>query len=298
MVVSIEALDCFDHLIWLRSGAGAADRLGLTQPTVSRSVRTVERLFEISAKKVGGEWTISGDLSLLNLQRLVHQEYRWSHGKTLRLEAQYYSGPLFCDHLRHGWQAGNFDFLEVHTPLEHLRTGVIDAWIGCHPDVPAADSADFACFELTRMPTHLVVAKGHPLVDLGNALTLDQVRQYPSLALPDNAFPKVQDILQKLGLWNRPVDLKRYKTDQWEGRVDQLTIGYATCFTIGLFDQPQVILPLDIPLEVGDTLIVRRHYAEHPRLLALLSDLRSKASELATRFDEVRLPRPSAAQAG
>lgn len=290
MVVSIEWLDCLDYLIWLRSGAAAAQRLGVTQSTVSRNVQVVSKFFEVSAQKIDGEWRIVGDPSLLNLERQVHQEYRWSHDLPLRIEAQYYSGPLFCEGLPRGWQVGNFDFLEVHTPLQHLRTGVIDAWIGCYPDVPGADDPDLACFDLTRVPTHLVVAANHPLVALEDSVGLDQVRQYPSLALPDGAFPKVQQVLQGLGLWNLPMGLKRYDPEKWEGKIEHLTVGYATCFSIGLFEIPQVILPCPIPLEVGDTLIVRRRYAEHPRLLALLNDLKATAVALSRRFAEVRIP--------
>lgn len=290
MVVTVDQLDCLDHLIWLRSGAAASERLGLAQPTVSRHVRSVERAFEISVTKTDGEWRVLGDQTILNLARHVHQEYRWLRNLPLRIEAQYYSGPLFCDPAPPGWQVGNFDFLEVHTPLDHLRTGVIDAWIGCYPDVPDADDSEFACFDLTRLPTHIVVAQGHPLTALGDSVTLEDVRQYHSLALRDNAFPKVQRILQSVGLWNLPLNLKRYSRNKWEGRVEDLIIGYATCFSMSLYEVPQVILPIAIPLEVGDTLIVRRQYAKNPRLLALLEDLKGKAFDLSQRFPDVRIP--------
>lgn len=290
MVVSIELLDCLDYVIWLRSGAVAAGRLGLTQSTVSRNIQAVAKLFDISVRKSNREWTIYGDPTLLNLERKVHQECRWKQGLPLRIEAQYYSGPLFCEGLPGEWQTGNFDFLEIHTPLQHLRNGVIDAWIGCYPDIPETDDQDLACFDLTRLPTHLVVAADHPLVELGASVTLEQVRRYPSLALPNGAFPRVQKILQELDLWNLPVDLKRYDQTKWEGRVDHLTVGYGTCFSIGLFKIPQVVLPLPIPLEVGDTLIVRRRYADHPRLIELLNHLKGKAFELSEQFAEVRIP--------
>lgn len=262
----------------------------MTQSTVSRHVRSVTKVFGVSVQKSDGEWGISGDPSLLNLLRQVHQEYRWRRDLPLRIEAQYSSGPLFCDALPSGWRVGNFDFLEVHTPLHHLRTGVIDGWIGCYPDVPDADDQELACFDLTRLPTHLVVAADHPLLELGASVTLDHVRQYPSLALPDNAFPKVQQILQDLGLWNLPINVKRYSPEKWEGKIENLAVGYASCFTIGFSPTPLVVLPCPIPLEVGDTLIVRRRYAEHPRLLALLNYLKDKALCLFERFSEVRIP--------
>ena len=163
VVVSIEELACLDTLIWLRSGAVAADRLGVAQSTISRRVNHVARLLNLRFFKPNGEWETLGDQNILNLERLVHQRYRWFHGRVLRIEAQYYSVPLFCDPIPDGWTPGTFDFMEIHTPLRLLRNGVIDAWIGCYPDVPDEDDSELACFHLTRLPSHLVVAVDHPL---------------------------------------------------------------------------------------------------------------------------------------
>ena len=291
MIVSIDALDSLDALIWLRTGEAACRRLGTAQPTISRRVRQVIAAFDLRLHKQGGEWSLLGDQSLLAMERLVHQHYRWRHQQPLRIEAQYFSGPLYCEPPPAGWIVGNFDFLEVHTPLRHLRTGVIDAWIACHPDVPPPDDGQFACFPLTRLPTHLVVAPDHPLLQLGEAIRLDDVRRYPSLALPDNAFPQVQAHLHALGLWNLTASLQRYDKHRWEGRIsDTLVVGYASAFSLRLFDSPQVVLPLSIDLEVGDTLVVRRDFADHPRLQQLLAQLRLSAVELARLHPEVRLP--------
>lgn len=291
MVVSVQDLDCLDLIIWLRTGESAALRLGYTQPSVSRTVNRISDIFGVTLQKNGGEWNLLGDTTLLNLQRRVHQYYRWSKSSPLRLEAQYYSGPLFCDPVPAGWVAGNFDYLEINTPLRHLRDGVIDAWIGCFPDIPEEDDPDFACFHLTRLPTHLVVSERHPLAQVESQLSLEDVRAYPSLALPDGAFPKIQAILQKLGLWNLPVDRFRYSREQWEGRVESdFVIGYASAFSISLFEAPQVILPVPIPMDVGDSLVVKREFAEHPRFIELLQQLQQKAQELQQRFPEVVIP--------
>ena len=290
MVVSIDSLSCLDCLIWLRSGAAAAKRLGLTQPTVSRNVSRVSEVFGVQLVKPNGEWGLRGDTTLLNMERTVHQRYRWFRDLPLRIEAQYYSGPLFCDGLLSGWHPGNFDFLEVHTPLQHLREGVIDAWIGSYPDIPDDDDNDFACFHLTRLPTFLVVAEGHPLLALGNRITLEDVKRYPSLALPDNSFPKVQKILQELGLWSLPLNIQRCNGNWQDKTPEKLAVGYATSLTLDLFKSPQVLLPIQISLEVGDTLIVRREYADHPRLTELLEHLKCKVLELTHKFADVRIP--------
>lgn len=290
MVVSLDELDCFDLLIWLRTGATAASRLITSQSNVSRSVQRVSRLFGVSLFKSHGEWSVQGDQTLLNLERLVHQEYRWRKDRPLRIEAQYYSGPLFFDPAPAGWMAGNFDLLDIHAPLHHLRTGVIDAWIGCFPDVPDDDDPDLITFHLTRFPAHLVVGADHPLLEKGMDLNLEDVRQFSLLALPDGHLPKIQAALEKLGPWDLRMNSCRYSCDRWEGIIDSHpVVGYATALTMPLFKAPPFILPLDISLEVGDSLIVRRDYANHPRLLKLLQHLLSRAEYLAKEYQEVRV---------
>jgi len=290
VIVSVETLSCFDCLIWLRTGENAARRLGVDQATIARTARKVAAAFELTLEKQGGEWRIQGDRNLLDLERRSHQLYRWQMQLPLRLEAQYSSGPLFLEPPPAGWLTGNFDFVEVATPLDHLRSGVIDAWLGCHPDVPDDDDPELACVPLTRLPAHLAVAEGHPLLRLGEAVTLEDVRRYPALALPDGAFPKIQLALQGLGLWNSLSEIRRYDPERWEGKAaDAVTVAYATALTIGRFPVPQVLLPVQIPLEVGDTLVLPRRYRDHPRCQRLLAQLRQRAQSLAARFPDVRL---------
>lgn len=291
MIVSVETLSCLDCLVWLRTGENAARRLGVDQATIARTARRVAATFGLRLEKQNGEWQILGDRSLLDLERVSHQLYRWQMDLPLRVEAQYMSGPLLLEPLPPGCLAGTFDFLEVATPLQHLRCGVIDAWIGCYPDVPENDG-EMACVHLTRLPTQLMVAAGHPLLQLGEAITLEDVRRYPTLALPDGAFPKVQAILQGLGLWSSPVERRRYDTAHWEGRTaDGITVGYATSISrsLELVPTARVILPIAIPLEVGDTLVVPRRFLEHPRCRDLLAHLKRRAQQLAERHPDVRL---------
>lgn len=293
LVVKLDELACLDLLIWLRTGENAALRLHTSQPKVSRCVHKVSKVFEISLSKTNREWDVEGDQTLLNLERRVHQEYRWRMDAPLRIEAQYYSVPLFFDPNPEGWILGNCDYLEIHTPLQHLRNGIIDAWIGCYPDVPEDDDPDLTSFPLTRLPVHLVVGENHPLLELGNQITLEMVKRFPTLAMPEGAYPKVQEVVQGLGLWMLTQDFDRFS--QWQNKAltpSDLVIGYATAFTISFFPNPQYILPIQIPLEVGDSLVVRRDYVNHPRLLSLLESLRNKARLLAQQFPDVSISSP------
>lgn len=290
MVVSLIELACLDAQVWLGTGEKAATRLRLVQSTISRNVRKVIKEFRLESCRHSGRLLIQGDQTLLNQQRDLHQRYRWIHGLPLRLDAQYYSGPLLCNPAPTGWLLGEFDFMDVATPLQLLRDGILDVWIGVYPDTPEPDDPDLACIHLSRMPTHLVVAQGHPLLEQEGPISLDDVKAYPSLALPDGAFPKVQQRLVKLGLWSSPARMKRYRQELWEGRTtDQLTVGYATAFTQHLFALPQIVLPVPLDLVVGDSLIVKRCYLDHPRLQGLLRQLRQRVAALATQLPELTI---------
>ena len=135
-----------------------------------------------------------------------------------------------------------------------------------------------------------MVKADHPLLALGEDISLDDLRPYPSLALPDNAFPKIQRALQQLGLWTQEVHRSRYSLQAWEGQVLHThTVGYATAFSLPLFQGEQVALPLATGLDVGDSLVVKRTYAQHPRLQRLLATLRQTAAHLARQHQDVTL---------
>lgn len=290
MVVTIAQLDCLDLLIWLRLGSEVRKRVGFAPSSISRALQRVSGAFGVSVVKHDGEWYVLGDDKLLNMERMVHQKNRWVADLPLRLESQYFSASLLRDFLPRDWIKGNLDYMEVGAPLQHLRNGVIDAWIGFFPDVPAKNDQDLCCVDLIKLPVHLVVAAKHPLVALGDGVTITDVKCHPSLALPDNAFPYFQARMQELGLWNLPMLLKRHNYDKWERQVTESgIIGYATPSMINLFDSSRILLPIHIPLEVGETLVVRREYATHPRFEGLVSDLKSRAVKLQQRFLDVRL---------
>lgn len=289
-MIGLDELDCLDYLIWLRTGDRVAKRLNLDQASVSRKARRAVAAFGLDVNKSAGEWDVVGDPTLLNLERQVHQDCRWKRDLPLRIDAQYYSGPLLLDQPPQGWLCGAFDFLDVAVPLNLLRHGVVDVWIGGFPDVPDDDDVDFAVVHLDRLPTHLVVSPGHPLTRLGEAVTLEDVRQFPCLALPDGAFPQCQAALEGLGLWNSPTAVRRYSYEAWEGRTaDEVTVGYASAFSIKLFPVQQVILPIEIPLTVGDSVVVPRRFADHPRFLALVAHLRQRLVEMAPSYPELEI---------
>lgn len=279
-----------DALLWLGSGEAASQMVSVSASTISRASRKVATEFGLELVKGQGEYTLFGDIRHLDLERLVHQRLRWDRDGQLRIEAQYYSGPLLTEGIGSHYLLGNFDFLDIRKPIALLKSGVIDAWVAGYPDVPPPDDPFLCSFDLTRLPLRLVVSPAHPLLRLGQSVSLRDVAHYPCIALADGAFPESQKRLEARGLWNTPARIRRYNKDSWLGLTsDQVTVGYASVFSIKLFPEPMVFLPLDLNFEVGETLVVKREFVGHPRLDALLVFLKERATDLARQYEEVSL---------
>jgi hypothetical protein len=176
VVISVECLAALDHLIWLRTGQRAAEALDCVQPTISRNSRKCLEVFELKLQRSRGEWRVLGDSELLNLERQVHQQLRWSRHHTLRLEAQHWSAPILDGFDLPGWRLGNVNQLEHEQPLALLEQGVIDAWL-CSPSHHDADAPDGA-----HQPPVSRAARLHPLGGL-TALSgaADAQRRLPHL---------------------------------------------------------------------------------------------------------------------
>ena len=282
-MVELDWLAALDGLIWLRTGHQVEARLQIGQSSVSRLSRRCADVFGLSLARRGSDWQLKGDTTLLALERRVHQAVRWTRGGSLRLEAQHWSGPLLCSPAPADWIVGCFHFHEYERPLQLLREGVIDAWVASYPDVPAATDPTIACIGLSRMPIWLVVDQFHPLLELGDQVTFADVAAYPCMPLPDGAFPKFQAVLEACGLWNGGTTPKRMRISSQVGQVnmEDLIVSLATPLSLLLSDDCCRVLPLELPIEVGDALLVPRQYEHAPQTLRLLADLRQRLESLA-----------------
>jgi len=57
-------------------------------------------------------------------------------------------------------------------------------------------------------------------------------------------------------------------------------------------------LPLDLPITVGDAVVVKREFATSPHLLSLLAALVSEARDLATGLEAVQVVVPATPEVG
>ena len=279
-MVGVELLEALDGLIWLRTGHQVASRFNLNQSTVSRNSKKCVQEFCLSLVRRHSEWFVDGDPTLLNLERYVHQVSRWRDNKPLRLEAQHWSAPFLCSPTPSGWIAGNLNYLEYERPLKLLKERVIDAWVTSYPDALNDDDPDFTAIRLSRLAMLLVVQEGHPLLELGSEITYEDVARFPFLQLPSGSFPKFQNVLENLGLW--PTESGSADFD-WRGRSDiaDLMVGFSTPLTLPLYGDSYRALPLQVPVEVGDGLVVAREWADSSQTHHLVSFLRSRLETLA-----------------
>ena len=76
----------------------------------------------------------------------------------------------------------------------------------------------------------------------------------------------------------------------WEGQTaDQVTLTYANCLALEVMEGLQV-LPYDLGLMSGESLVVRTDLLPQPKILALLSSLRRRVSIKAKELPEIVLP--------
>jgi len=289
-VVSVDTLACFDLLLWLGTGDQVSERLNFDQSTVCRNFKKCCEVFSLEHSRQVGEYIVSGNFELLNLERKVHQRSRWNNGGQLRIEGMFWSGRTYLSQPIENFIAGNHDFMAVSQPLSLLRNGVIDAWIAPFPDCPDEGDPNLFSIDLTRSPCHLVAAESHPLFSYKRHLSIDDVVEYPSLSLPHGAFPIFEAYAKKIGLWNSPSRILRYKKEKWEGRTEnELTTSFSSVFALDMFAEKQRILPIKLQQKFGDVLVVKREYADHPRLLELKCNLLDRLKPWAKLYPEIRV---------
>lgn len=291
-MVTVDCLAALDHLVWLRTGQRAAEALITTQPTISRNSKKCLSTFALQLRRQGGEWQLSGDCSLLNLERRVHQQLRWQQNGSLRLEAQHWCAPGFASLQAPGWTLGNFNYLEYTRPLELLSQGVIDAWLCSAPDAPT--QPELTGLQLNTMPMQLLVRPDHPLLSQGTTLSWDDLLPYPVQPLPAGAFPVFEAVIAGCGLLPCPEREQAMKAAPWYGQrpLEDLLIVFSSPLTQQIYGETLVPLPLTLPIEVGDVLMVRSDYADHPRTRMLTTQLIEHLSPLAAQQRDVVVHQP------
>ena len=64
-------------------------------------------------------------------------------GDSLKIDGVYGVGAPYLTMLLDSWVSGPSNFLNVAHPLSLLGDSILDAWLGCYPDVPEQDDDEF-----------------------------------------------------------------------------------------------------------------------------------------------------------
>ena len=285
-----EELDALDLLIWLGTGSEVARLCHCNQSTISRRVQQALRPFGLTLIRRQGEWALSQESRLLELEREVHQLHRFLKGSLLRIDASYLAAPLLqgIPRTSQAWMHGRLRNIGSRRPLQLLRQRVLDAWItGMDQELEHLDPETFSRVGLLRTPLRIVAADDHPLHGQGELSSAD-LAPFPRLApLPGN-YPRTERQIRGLGL-KPPLHLSppHHYGPELAGATP-LALHYGT--TISLLHKPSQ-QPLDFGLNIDSqvSLVVLSDLLEQPAVALLLDRLQAHSSLLAARSDAVRL---------
>lgn len=282
-MVTLEQLEALDLLLWLRSGVEAASHAVCDQSSITRRVSGVLRAFGLQLRR-GQEFQLLGDLTLLRLQRLVHQQARFFGHRLLRLEATHYIRDQLQVPPIQGWALGPCHHRGYGALLGLLQERIIDAWITSDlQDLP--DSPVYTVIPLWEWPGELVVNPYHPLAG-ERRLTRSDLDRFPSLILPFHLYPGLARVVHSKG-FGQDGQLKRYDVGSWDGLTeDAATISYGSCLSLAA-DANLQSLDWDLGLTGGEALILLAEWADQPAIAALLADLRGRQIKLQARYPQL-----------
>ena len=227
-MVELEVLEALDGLQWLKTGEEVSRRFGISQPTVSRYVSKALSTFDLEINRINGEWDLVGDQTYLRLEREVHQMARRLGYRPLRLEATYWTAPTICTNLPGDWMLGQSNIVGIERNFKLVHDRIVDACIAGLPDLPTSQHPSLTAIVLSRMPVFFTCSPGHPLLSM-ERLSYSDIAEYPTLALPTGSYPKVEEALKGISLWNDGVRMSRYRREKWEGRTEsELVVDYGT----------------------------------------------------------------------
>lgn len=280
-MLSVELLQALDDVIWLGSETLAADLSHCNQSTICRRAKQAAKIFSIHLIKIHNEWRISRPSNLLNLERHVHQLFRFQSNTRLRLECDHWVGQQFVAYVPGSWIHGQPHRIGIDKPMQLLQERVIDAWISSTiSDLPAPDDPTYQVYALAEIPVEIACAMDHPLVHT-KQLSRDDLLQFPSLALPSHLYPKFSSQMQSKGLWTEAANMRSYDFHQWEARA----MGSLATIPINLLstNANAQLTPLDFNVGINDcvAVVVRRDMAEQAAVHQLLGALQRWLAHLA-----------------
>lgn len=260
--MTLVQLKHFLELVNCGSFSKSADRLHITQPALSRSIKSLEDelgqpLFDRVGRK--NELTAFGRHILLQASDLVDAANNLKHsgqqlltGQTGQVRLGLGSGPgalwmtplLMC--LATEYPQARLDIARGATPMlvQQLRERLLDALV---LDIRSLSPAsDLRVEPLCEMPGAFMCRKGHPLAKR-KSVTLDDVRAYPVASTP-LSDEVARMLIERYGAQAHPEQLVNLRCDEISSLIDVARSTEAVVLAVRAVAPDLVALPMSPPL--------------------------------------------------
>ncbi|MBM5799845.1 MAG: hypothetical protein FJ077_03190 [Cyanobacteria bacterium K_DeepCast_35m_m2_023] len=280
-MVSLELLEALDLVIWLRSTERAAAIAGTNQSTISRRSRAVLQTFGLRLLRQRASWHCAGDNTLLQLQRLVHQQARFRGRGPMRLHAPFWTRRRRHWRLSEGWCATPADpQFACDDPVGLLRDRVIDAALVTPTQLPA-ETSDLVLIELVHRPIELTLLATGPSSEVRDAFK--RQRASGGLQMQLMAFLP-HSCCQRSQHWFRTLFPQQQQAQGGRGVLsaadESLPIAFLTPEMREAQSLPVIVEPSIEPFPYVERLAVLAENASQPLLQGLLESLQLRSDLL------------------
>ena len=253
-MLEVDSLRIVDAYEWLGTGEAAGKFLFLSQSTVSRSIKQ----FRVLSDRIK-QYNCT---ELLEMERVIHQKWRFHQGEDLRVHAFRWSNHLVAKHSLARWRLNPVGVsVTKKSALELLERRVIDAVCAPYPLIATADKGIFACLPLYRSCLQVMTDE-----------TFDMAQEkglYPGDIATKTVLATLPFVPPEAAHCSAQLDAICFDADQSEKTTMRMPARYwGTPLTpLAMPD----LYPLDyvtsIPYE--EYLVVRKEWAGHPHVSAL-----------------------------
>ena len=253
-MIDLDSLRVVDYYQWLNCGRSAAQELGCNQSTVSRKWKGAQWLF--------GEASIAEELFYVDLERHVHQRWRFAKGRDLRVHMYAWINRLLRRQLPASWVSNPLERSITEAPALRLLEGrVIDALCAPYPMIAELDREKFALLPLYSTQLVLLVRSDS---QLANERALSQLDVELATRVGCLDFVPIE-----AGSCSLKADGQTFAPQAGTGSgLDYRYWGTSLSSFAGL-----KVLDYKLTAPYAEFLVVRREWEQHAETLALLRSL-------------------------
>ncbi len=271
MNISLQQLRVFQAVAAERNFSRAGDRVGLTQPAVSRAMTELEsqlglRLFDRTTREVAP--TEAGRLLAAQLERLLEELDTvlldvQGLGRARRGRVRVASSPTLAASLMPaciaaaGAQGTEIVLLDriQQDSLDSVRAGVVDFGVVVDP----ADPGDLHCEPILREPFCLVCPVDHPLAHVGE-VEWGRLAEHPLVLLDQASGSRrlIDEALARQGVTPQVVQQLGHPTTVFRMVESGIGVAVLPALALGAYRAPGLVARRLVPRIDRDIMLVHR----------------------------------------